>query len=268
MSSSPVDGLLDEAERRMNARDDARAGLLVKQALGIEPGNARALAFGAVLSARFGRKDQALNLADMALKIGAANPAVLHNTAGIFFHYGQAGRARGLWERLIELVPSSAVTYNNRGTYHLAQNDTNAAEMYYRKAMELDPNVRGVHLNLGNLAKNSGRIEEAIGLYREHERRFPQELWQSSNYLYSLHFDPSCGPEQIHAEHVAWGRALESAIAGRTDHPNDRSPDRRLRVGYVAPYFRNHVAGILLLPLLSKHDHTQFEIHCYSDVRQ
>ncbi len=268
MAESPVESLLGEAERRMNVRDDARAGLLVKQALGIEPGNPRGLAFGAVLSARFGQKDQALNLAEMALKLGPANPAVLHNTAGIFFHYGQAERARRLWERLTELVPRSAESFNNLGTYHLAQNDTSAAEMYYRKAMELDPNVRGVHLNLGNLAKNTGRIEEAMALYREHERRFPQELWQSSNYLYSMQFDPSYGPEQIHAEHLAWGRSLESSIAGRTTHPNNPSSDRRLRVGYVGPYFRNHVAGILLLPLLSKHDHSKFEIHCYSDVRQ
>ena len=268
MANSSVEGLLDEAERRMNVRDDSQAGLLVQQALGIEPKNARGLAFGAVLSARFGRKDQSLNLAEMALKLGPACPVVLHNTAVIFFHYGQPHRARAIWERLIELVPHSAETFNNLGTYHLAQNDTNAAEFCYRKAMELDPNARGVHLNLGNLARNSGRIEEAVAFYREHERRFPQELWQSSNYLYSLHFDPSYGAGQIHAEHVAWGRALESTIAGQTSHPNDRSPDRRLRVGYVAPYFRNHVAGILLQPLLSNHDHSQFEIHCYSDVRQ
>ena len=268
MAESPVETLLGEAERRMNVRDDAGATQLVRQALGIDPRNARGLAFGAVLSARFGQKDQALNLAEMALKMGPANPAVLHNTAGIFFHYGQADRARAIWERLTELAPGSAETFNNLGTYYLAQNDTSSAEKYYRKAMELDPNARGVHLNLGNLAKDSGRIEEAIALYREHERRFPQELWQSSNYLYSMYFDPSYGSEQIHAEHAAWGRALESAIASRTAYPNNPSPERRLRVGYVAPYFRNHVAGILLLPLLSKHDHSQFEIHCYSDVRQ
>jgi predicted O-linked N-acetylglucosamine transferase (SPINDLY family) len=41
---------------------------------------------------------------------------------------------------------------------------------------------------------------------------------------------------------------------------------KRLRVGYVSPNFRNHVVGRFLLPLLSNHDHVEFEIFCYSDV--
>src|SRR5262249_10191223 len=47
----------------------------------------------------------------------------------------------------------------------------------------------------------------------------------------------------------------------------DRSPDRRLRVGYVSPDFRSHPVGQLLLPLFANHDYRQVEIVAYSDVR-
>ena len=49
-------------------------------------------------------------------------------------------------------------------------------------------------------------------------------------------------------------------------HLNDRSPDRRLRVGYVSPDFRSHPVGRFLLPLLESHDRGSFEIFCYASV--
>ena len=49
-------------------------------------------------------------------------------------------------------------------------------------------------------------------------------------------------------------------------HDNDRSPDRRLRVGYVSPDFRVHPVGRFLLPLLAAHDHANVEVFAYAEV--
>ena len=49
-------------------------------------------------------------------------------------------------------------------------------------------------------------------------------------------------------------------------HDNDRSPDRRLRIGYVSPDFRLHPVAQFLLPLLESHDHRRFEIFCYASM--
>jgi predicted O-linked N-acetylglucosamine transferase (SPINDLY family) len=49
-------------------------------------------------------------------------------------------------------------------------------------------------------------------------------------------------------------------------HLNDRSPQRRLRIGYVSPDFRFHPVGRFLLPLLETHDRGNFEIFCYASV--
>ncbi|MGY4437123.1 putative O-linked N-acetylglucosamine transferase (SPINDLY family) [Bradyrhizobium sp. F1.13.1] len=40
-------------------------------------------------------------------------------------------------------------------------------------------------------------------------------------------------------------------------------PEKRIVVGYVAAEFRQHSAGLSLLPVLRHHDHTKFEIICY-----
>ena len=252
----------------MMVNDYVAASPLVNEALGIDPGNMRGLAFGAVVAAKTGQKDLALERIKNALELGPNDPRVINNAAGVFFQCGEPHRARALWERLIELSPPSAETFYNLAVYHLNQNDVTAAETYYRKAMTLAPNESVLKTQLGNMLFASGRVEEAIAMYREGERLRNGDHRQSSNYLLALNYDPSYGPEQIQAEHVAWGRALEAAIPAAGGHANNSSPDRRLRIGYVSPDFRVHVIGYNLLPLLRKHDHSQFEIYCYSDTER
>jgi predicted O-linked N-acetylglucosamine transferase (SPINDLY family) len=49
-------------------------------------------------------------------------------------------------------------------------------------------------------------------------------------------------------------------------HTENRDSDRRLRIGYVSPDFRDHVVGWNLLALLSNHDRENFEIYCYASL--
>jgi protein O-GlcNAc transferase len=49
-------------------------------------------------------------------------------------------------------------------------------------------------------------------------------------------------------------------------HANERDPERRLRIGYVSPDFREHVVGRFLLPLLTSHDKRAVEVFAYAHV--
>ena len=84
------------------------------------------------------------------------------------------------------------------------------------------------------------------------------------NLLATLHFDPSITSAQILEAHLQWARQY-AHLAPTQPHDNDRSPNRRLRIGYVSPDFRDHPVGRFILPLLSHHNRTNFEIFCYSD---
>ena len=268
MPNAFAERLLDQADEPLKADNYAGAALLVDQALAIEPKNLRALSYGAVIAANVGKKDLALDLIAQALKLGPDVTVVIYNAASVFFKCGQPHRACRLWERLNKLLPGSVKVLWNLAVYHGNQDDAEAAESYLRKIMKLAPGHPGLHMNLGNALKLSGRIQEAIALYREGARLFPHDIRESSNYLFSLQFDPAYSPEQIHAEHAAWGRAIEAAIPCANEHANDRSPNRRLRIGYVSPDFRDHVAGLLFLPFFRQHDHSQFEVYCYSNTRR
>jgi protein O-GlcNAc transferase len=42
-----------------------------------------------------------------------------------------------------------------------------------------------------------------------------------------------------------------------------RTPNDRIRVGYLSPDFRNHPGGFFMEPILENHNHTEFEIFGY-----
>ena len=83
--------------------------------------------------------------------------------------------------------------------------------------------------------------------------------------LYTLHFHPAYTPEQIRAEHEAYN-AVVRVTTKPAPHLNDRTPNRRLRIGYVSPDFRDHCQANFLMPLLSNHDHAKFEIFAYGNM--
>ena len=261
-----AEGLLDQAGKTFEARDFAKTDLLIAQALALEPGNLRGWCFQAVVAVETGRKELALKTIQRALKHGPRIPAVINNAATIFYQCGQPARARQLWRRLLEIAPQSVDANWNLAMYHVRQGDMDDAEFYLRKVMELAPDHPGVYLNLGNLLKNRGQIEEAISIFREAVRRHPHDLRGFSNLLYAMHFDPSSSPEQIYREHAAWGRAFEETVPCQERHENNRSIERRLRIGYLSPNFRAHVVGHNFLPLIRQHDHEQFQVFCYSDT--
>lgn len=261
-----VEAYLDQAGARLNARDFVGAGALVAQALGIEAKNIRGICFKAIIAAETGRKDLALQTIRQALKLGPRMPAVINNAATVFFQCGQPDRARQMWLRLVELMPQSVDALWNLGMFHVRQGATDEAEEYLRKVAQIAPEHPKVFVNLGNLIKSSGRIHEAVACFREGVHLHPNDLRANSNLLYAMHFSPTFGPEEIYCEHAAWGRAFEAAMPCRERHDNERSPTRRLRVGYVSANFRAHVVGHNLLPLFRQHDHAKFEVHCYSDT--
>ena len=86
---------------------------------------------------------------------------------------------------------------------------------------------------------------------------------------FTLWYDPAAGIEEILDAHRQWdirhGQPLRPFIPR---HSNDRDPNRRIKLGYVSPDFRQHATAFCLVPLLEHHDHSTLEIYCYSSVKK
>jgi protein O-GlcNAc transferase len=138
-----------------------------------------------------------------------------------------------------------------------------------KKALAIQPGQVDAYNNMGNAAKDMGLLEEAIRCYRKSVELEPTYYQVHSNAIFTMQFLPDVDPRELLKETIKWDEMQGKRVRGELlPFPNERNPDRRLRIGYVSPDFRNHCQSFFTEPLFSHHDHEQFEIYLYSSVPQ
>jgi protein O-GlcNAc transferase len=181
---------------------------------------------------------------------------------------GKLDEAAAAYSKSIELNPRYADAYSNLGIVLGKQGKLADAAAAYSKAIELNPELVEAHNNLGVILMNQADVEASIACYDRAIALQPDRPGLLSNRIYTLYFHPDFKPEAIADELRRWNekhaKPLEKFIE---PHANDSTPDRRLKIGYVSPDFREHPVGWFLLPLLEAHNHAAFQIVCYADVR-
>jgi len=170
------------------------------------------------------------------------------------------------YQTIIRLKPDTPGAFNNLGIALKSKGQLDEAIACFRQAIGLDPDLAEAHNNLGAALKEAGRLDEAIALYRQAMRLKPDDAKLHSTLVFTLHYHPGHDAKMIHEELRRWNQQhAEPLKKFIRPHTNDRNPDRRLRLGYVSPDFRDHVVGHNLLPLLREHDHGQLEVFCYAN---
>ena len=121
--------------------------------------------------------------------------------------------------------------------------------------------------NLGSVLAEVGRLDESIALFRR-ATGARADAHAGSCLLRAIHFHPDYDARAIEREYAAWEERFARPFAPLSNfYPNDRTPDRRLRIGYVSARFDDYDVGRGMLQLLAHHDRSLFEIACYSDTR-
>jgi predicted O-linked N-acetylglucosamine transferase (SPINDLY family) len=237
-----------------------------RHSLALRPDSVETLGNLSLALERKGQFDEAIAASSKLIALEPQN-------ADAHYRLGHALRARGrlqeaaeAYRKAVALRPGYADAVNNLGIIYSELALIDDAITAYRRAIELRTDFAGAHNNLGNALKDTGQFAEAIACYRRSLEIEPNSQ-VAGNLLYTLHFDPETDAKRLADEHAEWNRIYAKPLAAYIrPHDNDRSPDRRLRVGYVSRDLRVHPVGRFLAPLLSHHNHEQFEVFCYSDV--
>ena len=90
------------------------------------------------------------------------------------------------FDRLIRTQPDSARAHQLMAETHAAQRQVDAAEREYRKALELSPDLRGIHLGIGMLKLNAGNLDEAEKEFRAESAISPgdgESAWRRGSIL-------------------------------------------------------------------------------------
>jgi predicted O-linked N-acetylglucosamine transferase (SPINDLY family) len=198
----------------------------------------------------------------------APNYAEAHSNLGNALEdLGRLDEAAACHRHALQLAPHYAEAHVNLGNLLKLQVRLDEAINCYRHALHLRPDLAVAHNNLGNALRDRGEIDEAIACYRRALQLAPDYAEAHSSLVFSLHYHPDYDAAAILREARDWHhRHAEPLAPSHRPHENDPAPDRRLRVGYVSPDFREHPAAFFLAPLLANHDRSQVEIYCYAGV--
>ncbi len=227
----------------------------------------------------------------------------LLNCGSLLQEYGCFAESLSYLERALRVRPDAAVAHYQRAVALQKLDRTREAVVALHEALRFQPNYPDAYARLAEIFNlngqpdevlrycqegvaagavspmlyyamalsfhSQGRGREAIDSYRRWCELVPQDARPHSDVLYVLNFEPDVDPQELFEQHLQWARRFaEPLTAQAAPHDNDPTPDRRLRVGYVSPHFRQHAVNFFTEPILLAHDHEQFEIYCYSSVAQ
>ena len=185
------------------------------------------------------------------------------------YHSGQMVETEQLCRDLLKIYPQSLDTINVLGAALQGQGKLQEAVASYNKAIQIRPDYPEAHNSLGNALKDLGQLDEAVASYNQAIQIRPDYADAYSNRLFTLNYAPDLGADEIFLAYREYDKHF--GVPGRDlwqPYTNSRSPDRKLKIGYVSPDFRTHSAKYFLEPLLSHHDTNHFEVYAFAELNK
>jgi predicted O-linked N-acetylglucosamine transferase (SPINDLY family) len=254
-----------------------------------------------IILMRQGTPAEAAKSYQRAIELNPNFAEAYNNLGSVFKSQNQLTQATSSYRRAIELNPNFAEAYNNLGNVFKSQNQLTEAVACYQRAVAVNPNLVEAHNNLGVVFTEQNQLSEAqvcfqriltltlnsnligetyanlglvlmekgmIQMAIEHLKRALQLKPTETNFhtvlLWTLNYSTDHSPTTIFLEHQQFNEQYAKPLAiTLKPHLNNRQVQRRLKIGYVSPDFRQHSVAFFIEPILAHHNHQEFEIYCY-----
>jgi predicted O-linked N-acetylglucosamine transferase (SPINDLY family) len=248
--------------------------------------------YGALLL-KNGNASDAIAPFERALKMAPSTFEVVHDLATAYACVGRRKEAIEKYELALKLSSGSSELFYNIGHLYDGLFDFERANIFYEKALAIDPLFDEARVNLGLNLCRSGRQKEGIpileGVLKTRKNfdflegdvitakmqvcswgSFDQELHRiedgvrrglrvaSPFVLLSLIDDPAL---QLMASKIYAQSKFSIHHANQLSLKEGRS---KIRVGYFSSDFRNHAVANLTAELFELHDKNTFEIYAFS----
>jgi predicted O-linked N-acetylglucosamine transferase (SPINDLY family) len=180
---------------------------------------------------------------------------------------GNLPQALAQYRQAALLQPCNFVAHSNLGNALREMGQLEEAEVSLRQALALKPDFVPAFFNRGIVLSKLGRVDEAAVALRAALHFNPAAADIHSCLLVTLNYHPDYDARAVGEECARWNQQHAEPLKKLIrPHANRPDPERRLRIGYMSPDFREHVDSFFTIPLLSNHDHERYEIFCYADV--
>jgi predicted O-linked N-acetylglucosamine transferase (SPINDLY family) len=297
----PVERFLEQGLALHRNGDVERADDIYRQVLQRAPHIGVAWYLRSVVAVGQKRHLDAIGFLENALRHEPKNPRYLCNLGEVYRRVGRLGAAETALRRAIAEDPRVAEAHVNLGLVLKELGRLSDAHVSLETATALKPELPGLGAALGALLREQfeldeavrvleqaverdptlatarnvlalaladrGQIDEAVQSFRKALELEPDDITSRGNLLFVLAYHPDADSTTIRSEAETFGRIHTNHLNRQSSHRNTVDPEKRLRVGYLSPDFREHVTSYFVMPLLRNHDPSLVEVYCYADVR-
>ena len=269
---------LELAVRHHNEGRLPEAGSIFQQILQVDPNQPVALHLLGVIAHQVGNYDTAVDLITKAIDIETDYADAHSNLGNALRELGRLDEAMASYHKALAIKPNHAEAHNNLGNVLQDLGKLDEAIATYRNALDINPDYAEALNNMGNALKDLGRLDEAVVSYNKalaiksdfaeaHNNlanvlkvlgRLDETITSYRNAL-SIRSDlsgagrnllnvmlnvPGMSPKELFDEHLGFTKRFKRHITPIDKHfPNDPTPDRQLRVGYLSSRFPRPSGG-------------------------
>jgi protein O-GlcNAc transferase len=212
--------------------------------------------------------DAAVAVLEQAIEISQSSADAYYALGRAQIDRSRFADAVTVLRRAVELAPARAPAWLSLADALAAAGEVDPAEDCYLRALALAPELAEVHYGYADLVFRLGRADEAIEHYRKALELKPRFKAAHTNLIYAMNFSDAPAAQEIFREHVAWAQNYAEHLTPAPEPPRRTARiDKRLRIGYVSPNFRDHAVTYFFEPVMRHHDSDAVAVYCYSDVR-
>jgi len=286
---------LADALRLLGRFDDAEPS--ARRALELEPDNTLfLLSLAAVLNGQE-RLDETVALLQRVIVLDPHNLDARYDLAKVHMRLQRNIEALECYRDLLALRPGHVQTYRDMGICQQRLGQRDAARESYVRALELEPDHPDTLCDLGAVLHKLGKLAEAADVLRHANRVAPDHTnilrallhttftmgeWQEAlgHARHLLELEPKAEHHsvvlfilshccfdgaELTREHFSYGERWESPLTAlHQPHPNDRDPNRRIRVGFVSGDLYHHAVSHFVAPVFeAMKDSAQVSLYIY-----
>ncbi|MDG4719203.1 MULTISPECIES: tetratricopeptide repeat protein [Thalassospira] len=236
---------------------------LLGRLLGLKPDHYEGLLlFGDALHA-LGQEEAALTSLEHAAQAAGISPDLICRVAGTYLRLGYPTQAQNLYQRALSInakfVPGLrglGQALAHQGYYAKAVALLKTARQLTKDTVEIDLVLADITLKCGDLVETIDNLESVLKKHPDHATA-DALLLRAKAKLASADATDHAKDAKNWAKH-------HMPIAARPKFANTRQADKRLRIGWLSPFFCEHPAHQLLRPLARHLNRHEVELFLYS----
>lgn len=215
------------------------------------------------LSAAQRENERALYHAQRAADLAPDTPEYIAGLGVIQLKCNKLEDAIETLTRAQTLNPALTDTLVPLATAQMQAGHINDARATFQRVLDTNPAHLEAANNLALLESDLGHADAAIQTIEAALTHHPEHpLLLDALCMFACYTD-TMTPDEVADIHRRFGASVQSRIKPQPSHPNDPTPDRRIRVGFISPDLRAHSIAYFLQPIAEHLDRDRFEVFLY-----